>query len=114
MTIMAKNIRFEQEEVGLEDLLKGITGLRKDVRQIKTSLVSQTKPAYTNKEVMEMFGIASATLKKWRDAGLLGYSQVGSVYLYSKDDIDKFLKSNHYDTFASDKGFIRSVRKLGM
>lgn len=55
-------------------------------------------PVFTNQETMELFGIASATLKMWRDKGIIGYSQVGKIYLYSKEDIEKFLKDNHNDS----------------
>lgn len=56
---MAKNRQFEEmnEDVGLTDLLNGINGLRREVRLIKASLVSEHKAAYTNQEVLEMFHI---------------------------------------------------------
>jgi hypothetical protein len=107
-----KNGEESLDVIGLEEILKSIIGLRKDVRLIKTSITADQKPAYTNQEVMEMFKIASATLKKWRDTGLMGYTLVGSVYLYSKEDIEKFLKDNHFDTYDSAKGFIKAVREL--
>ena len=111
---MAKNRQFEEmnEDVGLTDLLNGINGLRREVRLIKASLVSEHKAAYTNQEVLEMFHIASATLKKWRDTGLIGYTLVGKVYLYSKADIDKFLEDHHFSSYSSQKGFLKSIRSL--
>ena len=65
-------------------LVKCMDCIRKEVQLIRRSMAAGMKPAYTNREVMEMFGIASATLKKWRDTGTLGYSQKGNIYLYSK------------------------------
>lgn len=55
------------------------------------------KPSYTNKEMIEIFGVTSTTLKKWRDEGYLGYSQIGSTYQYSPKDIAEFLKHTHND-----------------
>lgn len=92
-------------------MVKCMDCIRKEVQLIRRSMAAGVKPAYTNKEVMEMFGIASATLKKWRDTGTLGYSQKGNIYLYSKEDIDVFLKKNHYDTFDDDRTFRRFLRQ---
>lgn len=103
--------RQKADELNFEDLVKGISGLRKDVRLIRVQMLSQFKPAFTNQETMEMFGIASSTLKMWRDTGILGYSQIGKIYLYSREDIDKFLKDHHYDTFDNTREFVRSLNK---
>lgn len=104
--------KTDVEEPGLIDVVKCLINLRKEVKAIKYSIVSEVKPAYTNQEVMDIFHIASATLKKWRDTGIIGYSLVGNVYLYSKEDINKFLSDNHFSAFSSKYGFIKSVKNL--
>lgn len=99
----------KNEDFGIEELVKGLTSLRKDVREIRTNTLMSSKPVFTNQEAMDIMGIASATLKMWRDNGLIGYTQVGKIYLYSREDIDKFLKDHHFDTFDSRRKFINSV-----
>ena len=39
--------------------------------------------------------ISSATLKKWRDQKLIGYSAVGNTYYYTDEDIESFFRNNH-------------------
>lgn len=104
--------KTEMEETGLIDVVKCLMNLRKEVKAIKHSIVSEVKPAYTNQEVMDIFQIASATLKKWRDTGIIGYTLVGNVYLYSKEDINKFLSDHHFSAFSSKSGLIKSVKNL--
>ena len=64
------------------------------------SLKAAEKTMYTNKEMLELLDISSATLKKWRNNGFIGYSQVGSTYYYSAKDLEEFLKHNHSDAYA--------------
>ena len=42
-----------------------------------------------------MLEISSATLKKWRDQKLIGYSAVGNTYYYTDEDIESFFRNNH-------------------
>lgn len=112
---MAKRIKKEAvdyDEVGFADLLKTLLRINQEVKRLRTSILSEHKPAYTNREVLDIFDVTSTTLKSWRDKGLLGYTKVGTIYLYSRDDIDAFLKSNHYDTFPSDQSFVKSIQHI--
>lgn len=81
-------------------LLNCMNGLRTEVRKIRRQVQNDTKPAFTNQEIMDMFGIASSTLKKWRDTGEIGFSCKGNMYYYTKKDITDFLERNHYEAFA--------------
>lgn len=65
-----------------------------------TNLKNLEKTMYTNKEMLEILDISSATLKKWRNNGYIGYSQVGSTYFYSAQDLEEFLKHNHNNAYA--------------
>lgn len=78
-------------------LMKSLSAIKKELRAIKTNMTFESKLAYTNQDVMAMFDIGTKTLKKWRDCGELSFTQRGSIYLYSKDDINEFLRRNHYD-----------------
>lgn len=77
--------------------MKSLSAIKKELRAIKTNMTFESKLAYTNQDVMAMFDIGTKTLKKWRDCGELSFTQRGSIYLYSKDDINEFLRRNHYD-----------------
>ncbi len=46
---------------------------------------------YDNKAIKQYLGIHDKLLKKYRDDGLLGYSQIGDKYWYQQSDIDKLL-----------------------
>ena len=50
---------------------------------------------YSNQEVIDLLEISSATLKKWRDQKLIGYSAVGNTYYYTDEDIESFFRNNH-------------------
>lgn len=90
-----------EKENDLNLIVGYLKSLNEHMQNINASLAHSTKPAFTNQEIMELLDVSSATLKKWRDSGQLGYSQISSTYLYSKEDIDAFLKSTHYEAFAS-------------
>ena len=72
------------------DIARQLERLADEVKDLKMGL-SAHKPVYTNAELMKLLDTSTATIKKWRDAGLLGYSQVGDTYFYSKEDVDEFL-----------------------
>lgn len=89
----------ENLDDSMGELIRQISSLRKEVKAIRKSLNDDRKPCYSNQEVMELFGVATQTIKKWRDTGAIGYSLVGNTYLYTKEDIAKFLEGTHYDSF---------------
>jgi DNA-binding transcriptional MerR regulator len=62
---------------------------------------SASKMVFPNQEVMEQLDVSTAVLKKWRDSGLLGYSQINNKYYYSRDDIVEFMKTTHYEAFVT-------------
>lgn len=68
--------------------------LKELAREVKTlrELVKPLK-VLSNKDVKTMLNIQDRLLKKYRDDGMLGYSQVGDKYWYTRDDIDNFLLS---------------------
>ena len=65
------------------------------------SLKQQIRLGSTNEEALAIFGVTSPTLRKWRNEGLLGYSQIGSTIEYSQEDIQAFLKSTHFEAYAT-------------
>lgn len=87
-------------EEAFNEMIRQLSSLRKEVKDIRKSIADERKLCYSNHEIMELFGISTQTIKKWRDIGAIGYTQVGGIYLYSKEDIIKFLKDNHFDCFG--------------
>ena len=65
------------------DIARQLERLADEVKDLKMGL-SAHKPVYTNAE----------------DAGLLGYSQVGDTYFYSKEDVEAFLLGIHHKATA--------------
>lgn len=81
------------------DIARQLERLADEVKDLKMGL-SAHKPVYTNAELMKLLDTSTATIKKWRDAGLLGYSQVGDSYFYSKEDVEAFLLGIHHSATA--------------
>ena len=81
-----------------------LTGLCVEVKNLRNELstiqATPTKRIYTNSEVKELLGIQDKLLKKYRDNGLLAYSQVGDKYWYTQSDIDQFLESNYFAAYG--------------
>lgn len=88
------------KDEALEKMVRYLKEIRHEMKELKKGLANAAKPFYTNQEAMEIFGVCSPTLKKWRDSGLLGFSQFDNTYFYSKEDIDSFLESIHFQAFA--------------
>lgn len=83
----------------LQDLTGEVTELRRS---------GQKQVIYSNIQTAELLGITTATLKKWRELGLISFSRVDNTFLYTPDDIRDFLKRTHYTTRASK----RTVSKI--
>jgi len=73
----------------LTNLTSLVAVLVQEVKSLR-EYVNPSKPL-SNKEVKEILNIQDRLLKKYRDDGMLGYSQVGDKYWYTQDDIDNFL-----------------------
>lgn len=78
-----------------EQIAKLMSTLTEEISGIKMALFA-AKPVYTHNELMILFGVSARTIRRWRDAGILGYSQVGDTYLYSKEDVEAFLLGIHH------------------
>jgi excisionase family DNA binding protein len=79
-----------------EDLLISLLQkLNKEIAGLKAALAA-SKPVYTNEELRALLGVSDKTIKKWRTSGMLGYSLIGDTYLYSKEDVERFLTDIHH------------------
>lgn len=52
-----------------------------------------------NEEVCKLLKVSKRTLQKYRDEGLLGFSQTGSKIYYKASDVETYLKANYNPTF---------------
>lgn len=87
----------------LQDLTGEVAELRK---------VSQKQVIYSNIQAAELLGLTTATLKKWRELGLISFSRVDNTYLYTQDDIKDFLKRTHFTTIANRKTVSKLLESL--
>ena len=46
---------------------------------------------YTEAEVAKMLQVAEVTLRKWRGAGRIGYTQIGSSIRYTNEQVLDFI-----------------------
>ncbi len=98
-----KRMQTDDNSEQMNLLMKSLSAIKKELRAIKTNMTFESKLAYTNQDLMDMFAVGTKTLKKWRDCGELAFSQRGSIYLYSRDDINEFLRRNHFDLLELNK-----------
>lgn len=77
-------------------LIEQIEYLKKELKE----LMFTQKPSYTTEDMLKIFGITRPTLQKWRNKGYIGYTQIGSTFCYSPDDIKNFLNYKHCDAYA--------------
>ena len=77
------------------DIARQLERLADEVKDLKIGL-SAHKPVYTNAELMKLLDTSTATIKKWRDAGLLSYSQGGDTNFYSNEYVEAYLLGIHH------------------
>lgn len=98
--MVEKTVISDMALVKVSELDSLATALKELAKEVKT-LRELVKPSkiLNNKEVKELLGIQDKLLKKYRDDGLLGYSQIGDKYWYQQDDIDKLLSMCKVEPF---------------
>lgn len=66
--------------------------------QVRTPKQAETCPVdkvfLSNKETMKYLGVSDGTLKNWRLSGMIKFYKIGSLIWYTKEDIDKLIKSH--------------------
>ena len=85
----------EKHDYRLTYLTETIEDMKREMVRIRMILSNSRKTHYSNQEVIDLLEISSATLKKWRDQKLIGYSAVGNTYYYTDEDIENFFRNNH-------------------
>ena len=44
-------------------------------------------------------GVTRKTVEKWQNEGLISFSQIGKIVLFSPNDIQEFLDRNHVQAY---------------
>lgn len=77
-----------------EQLFRMVSEIREQVSSLKTNT---TPHYYTTAEIKKMLGIGDKLVKKYRDEGLLGFTNIGDKYWYTDTDIQRFMRlERHY------------------
>lgn len=93
-----ENSNFAVVEISsLAAMVEELHNLKEEIRHLNTEPSLPT--IYTNKTIKELLGIEDKLLRKYRDNGLLAYTQVGDKFWYTQADVDKFLSSNYYEAY---------------
>jgi len=56
---------------------------------------------YNNAEALKYLGVCQATLQKYRDWGLIEFSQTGRKIYYTQENLDTFLAKNKKEAFSN-------------
>lgn len=91
------SINFDKNE--FENLIRKVVQEEIAV-QYDNEVKASKKALYTNKEMLELLDVNPKTLKKYRDNGWLGYSQMGDKFYYTSNDLALFLAKTHQEAFA--------------
>lgn len=63
-----------------------------------------SKQLYTISEACEFLKISKRTLQKYRDEGMISFSQVSDKIYFQKSDIDAFIAGSRVEAFATKGG----------
>ena len=91
-----KIVKTEKQEQ-IEQQLNQIAA---DLYFLKNREQVNGKIVYTNKDMLDILNVNIKTLKKYRDTGYLGYSQIGDKFFYTSNDIALFFSKTHQEAFA--------------
>ena len=50
----------------------------------------------TNEDIRNLLRVNDRLINKYRDSGVLNYSQEGNKYWYCREDVENFLNKTHY------------------
>lgn len=79
-----------------EDLLAEVRLTRKFIEELRSP-----KEYYTHEEVMAFFNKSDQTIRRWRDEGILGFSEINkNTYIYYRKDVDSLIHANYHKPFS--------------
>ena len=65
----------------------------------KQSMQKSIVNYYTNEDLINLLKVSRRTLSTWRETGKIGYRQIGAKIIYTQNDVDQFIKKNHYESY---------------
>lgn len=78
----------------LEEYLAPIRADQRTAEAHKGELPGEPKEWLTNAELQQYLGVSKMTLQRYRDAGTIPYSKVGSSVFYRRSDVLDLLERN--------------------
>lgn len=99
---MDSNIENHEEDTVITLTISQLWGFAKKViEEYRASEEKSLKPKFlfNNKTLQEYLGVNHRLLAKYRNDGVLGYSQIGEKFFYTQEDVEKFLQSNYYKAY---------------
>lgn len=87
--------RFISDALEILEILAK-TSIVNALRPIPQIIKEQSNPVYTSADLMRILNVKEATLKKYRDKGLISYTKVGDKFWYTQKDLDDFLSAPNY------------------
>ena len=82
---------LETDEVTLQSVYRELTQLKSYLTGFRHCTGKRT---FNNKTLSEYLGISTRTLQNWRDAGMISFTQIKEVIIYSEEDVEAFLKKH--------------------
>jgi hypothetical protein len=86
-------------ESQLERILAEVTNLKAMVYAIKKEDDLTTR-VYDTADMLKILKVSLRTLANYRANGTLSFSKNGGRIFYTQEDLNKFLKTNHFKTFS--------------
>lgn len=80
------------EESVFESLIQRVESLKNSVCENKDQ--QEENILLSSKEVMELLGVGSTTLQKYRDEGKLSFIKIGNTIRYCLKDINNLIDHN--------------------
>ncbi|MFN8114490.1 MAG: helix-turn-helix domain-containing protein [Bacteroidia bacterium] len=60
----------------------------------QTNKLENAPVLYSTEEVAKIFNVSIRTIQNWRDKGQINFSQINSVIVYQKKDIDELIEKS--------------------
>lgn len=73
-------------------VINKLATLADEVKVLKNKFAG--KQLYTTQDLCSILKVTSSSIRRYREEGILGYTNEGNKYWYSVDDIRNFLKHN--------------------
>ena len=71
-------------------------------KNLNKKTTSSKRGYYRNKDLKEKYGLSPNTIIKYRESGIIPFTMIGEVYLYSIKQIEDILEMNsNWDLFQN-------------